>query len=152
MDLTTAVRRLVVPAVLVLSLAAAAAAADAGNRTTGPGVIAHVPIVLTAGKIDIPKDQFVTKAEPNVARYPRGAQIDFRIQNKGSKPAILSLRVLSKLNFYGANQLKKLVSTRKPVKPGTTAHMRLSFYFRARFMFEERVNGKVVARHEMVIF
>jgi hypothetical protein len=136
--------------VIALGLATTATG-HAVTRTTAPGVIAHVPIVLSATKIDIPKDQFVLKNQSNVARYPRGATIDFGIKNTTGKRAVLELRLTSKLNFFGASKLKKLVST-KPLAPGASTHIRASFFFRAHFDFELLVGGKVVAHHPMVIF
>jgi hypothetical protein len=140
-----------VAARFALVCATALAAAATAGATTGPGVLAKVPVVLSPTKIAIPKDQFVLKSQPDVARYPRGATISFGITNHGKKPAVLVLRLTSKLNFVGASQLKKLAST-KPIAPGKTTHMRAQFFFRATFEFQEIVGGKIVARHAMVIF
>jgi hypothetical protein len=134
----------------VVCAVALAAAATAG-ATTGPGAVAKVPVVLTATKVVIPKDKFVLPSQPEVARFPRGAEINFGIKNTGGKPAVLVLRLTSKLHFVGASGLKKLAAT-PPIAPGKTKHMRAQFFFRASFEFQELVGGKVVARHKMVIF
>jgi hypothetical protein len=136
-------------AILCFGLDAAPAAA--ASRTTAPGVVAHVPIVLTNSSIEIPKDQFVLASAPNVARYPRGALLDFKILNRGKHPAVLKLRLLSKLHFVGASRLKKFVST-PPIPAGKSRHLRVDFEFRALFRFELLVGGKVLARHPLVIF
>jgi hypothetical protein len=135
----------------VLCFAIDAAPVAAASRTTAPGVVAHVPVVLTNLSIEIPKDQFVLASAPNVARYPRGALLDFKILNRGKHPAVLKLRLITKLHFIGASRLKKSVST-EAIPAGKSQHLRIGFAFRASFMFELLVGGKVIARHPLVIF
>jgi hypothetical protein len=138
--------------VCVLSaVAACTLLAPSAGATTAPGATTLIPVTLSDANIKVAPDVFTQKDTPNVARYPRGASITFRIANNGAKPASLVLRVLSKLSFYGANQLKRSAST-GTITPGRVKRLHAIFAFRGEYEFELVRNGKIVARNPIVIF
>jgi hypothetical protein len=132
---------------LVLSFCIALTPASA---TTTPDTVHHVPVVLTNTTITVPKDQFV-KAD-GITRYPRGALIDFKLENRGSKAISVVLTVTSKVKFVGANKLLSAASAGSPISPGSSRHFKLSFYFRGTFVLETLIGGKVAVSHPIIIF
>jgi hypothetical protein len=125
--------------------------AVASRATTSPGATALVPVKLTNGSITVTPDRFTLKSNPKLARYPRGATITFKIQNEGTVPLSLVLRVLTKLTFYGANTLKTSVTTGK-IAPTAIKRIRATFTFRGNYEFELVKKGKIVARNAISVF
>lgn len=144
-------RRGLVVAAAGIGAAVLASSAIAANATTSPGASALIPVTLTDTTITVTPDRFTLKSQPNVARYPRGATITFKIQNEGTLPLVLVLRVVTKLNFYGANTLKTSVSTGK-IAPTAIKRIRATFTFRGDYELDLVKNGKTVARSSIVVF
>jgi hypothetical protein len=63
--------------------AGAAPAAEARPRTTTPGVLYIIKVVLTDKTISIPRDKYTRNGH---SRYPRGATIRYSLLNLGSRP------------------------------------------------------------------
>ena len=105
-------------------------------------------VSVTDGSLMIARDKF-TKG--SLTRYPRGAIIDFIIQNKGSKPYQAELVLAGKHQFSKYEAGTTSVKT-KPVPPGTIAHLRINFYFRSKFVLQTLLGGKTHARAPIVIF
>lgn len=139
---------------LVSALVAAgvlAAGAASVHATTAPGASAVVPVTLTNTTIKVARDKYTLKKEPNVARYPRGATIHFKITNKGSVPVVLTLRLLTKLHVYGSKYLKPTEST-KAIPPRGTAKLTATFAFRGDYEFELKKAGATVAKSAIQVF
>lgn len=119
--------------------------------TTAPGSSATVPVMLSNTTIKVARDQFTLKTAPDVARYPRGATIHFKITNNGSESVKLVLRFLGKLKVYGSKYLKPTEST-KSIAPHGTAKLSATFVFRGNYEFELVRGGKVVAKNPVDIF
>jgi hypothetical protein len=135
----------------LVSLGAAAVlagAAVAAPRTTEPAAITQVKVSVTDKGVAIAKDKF-TKGK--LTRYPRGAIIDFVIQNKGSKPYQAELLLAGKHDFSKYESATTSVRT-KPVKPGTIAHLKINFYFRSKFLLQSLLKGKTQASAPITIF
>jgi hypothetical protein len=125
--------------------------AVASHATTTPGATALVPVKLTNTSITVTPDPFTLKSDPKLARYPRGATVTFKIQNEGTVKLSLVLRVLTKLQFYGANTLKTSVTTGK-IAPTAIKRIRATFTFRGNYEFELVKAGKIVARNPISVF
>jgi hypothetical protein len=136
--------------ILAALLAAAALAGQAG-ATTAPGATATIPVTLTSSTIKVAPDKFTLKSAPDVARYPRGVTIHFKITNTGSVPVVLTLRLLTKLHVFGSKYLKPTEST-KPIAPHATVKLTATFAFRGAYRFELSRGGKVVASSAVVVF
>jgi hypothetical protein len=133
-------------AVVTACLLSAAAVA-----TTSPDVLHHVTVILTNTTIQIPKDQFVKK--DGITRYPRGALIEFTLENKSSKPISVQMSVVggSSITIAG-NRLAGVASAGKPIAPGAVRHWKLSFYFRGKFQMVTKIGGKVAVKRPIIIF
>jgi len=121
------------------------------SATTAPGAAATIPVTITNTSIKVAADKFTLKSAPNVARYPRGVTIHFKITNKGTAPVIVTLHLLTKLHVYGANHLKTSVST-KPIAPSATVKLTGTFTFRGNYQLEVRRAGKLVLKNAIVVF
>ncbi len=121
------------------------------SATTAPGAAATIPVTITNTSIKVAADKFTLKSAPNVARYPRGVTIHFKITNKGTAPVIVTLHLLTKLHVYGANHLKTSVST-KPIAPSATVKLTGTFTFRGNYQLEVRRAGKLVLKNAIIVF
>jgi hypothetical protein len=139
--------------VLEVTLAACAAAAltAQAHATTTPGTNTLVPVKLTNTTITVAKDKFSLKNRPNLARYPRGATITFRIQNEGTRPLSLVLHTTTKFQFYEGSLLKTSGGTGN-IAPTGAKRLRATFTFRGKYEFELLNNGKIVARTPISVF
>lgn len=135
----------------LLGVAVLAGSAATAGATTAPGATATIPVTLTNSTIKVAPDRFTLKSEPNVARYPRGVTIHFRITNKGTIPLVLTLHLLTKLRVYGSKYLKPTEST-KPIAPGASVKMTATFAFRGNYQFELKKAGTIVAKHPVQVF
>jgi hypothetical protein len=133
-------------AAAVLTVVAAPA-----NATTAPGASATIPVTVTDTTIKVAADRFTLKSAPNVARYPRGVTIHFKITNTGSAPVIVTLRLLTKLKVYGASHLRATESTTSIAPKGTTK-LTATFAFRGKYQLEVKRAGKIVATNPIVVF
>jgi hypothetical protein len=140
--------RLSILAALVAASLIAVAPVDA---TTAPGASATIPVTVTDSATKITPDKFTLKSAPNVARYPRGATIHFKITNKSSAAVTITLRLLTKLKVYGSKYLKPTEST-KPIVPGGSAKLTATFAFRGDYELEVVRNGKIVRKSPIVAF
>ncbi|HEY2074320.1 MAG TPA: hypothetical protein VGG88_12155 [Gaiellaceae bacterium] len=136
--------------ILAALLAAAALAGQAG-ATTAPGATATIPVTLTSSTIKVAADKFTLKSAPDVARYPRGVTIHFKITNTGSAPVVLKLHLLTKLHVFGSKYLKATEST-KLIAPKATVKLTATFAFRGDYRFELVRAGKIVATSAVVVF
>jgi len=139
-----------IPAALCV-LASFAVIAAPASATTAPGAAATIPVTVTNTNIKVAADRFTLKSAPNVARYPRGVTIHFKIKNTGSAPVIVTLRLLTKLHVFGASHLKTSEST-PPISPNATVRLTGTFAFRGNYQLEVRRGGKLVATNPIVVF
>ena len=72
-----------VTAAFVAAAVVVPGATPARPQTTEPGVIYVLKVPVDDKGIHMPKDQFTRKG---ITRYPRGALIQYRFTNKGTKP------------------------------------------------------------------
>ena len=145
------VRRSSFAALAAGSLVLIAGQAVPALATTAPGASATIPVTVTNTTIHVAPDKFTLKSAPNVARYPRGVTINFKIKNNGSVSSVLTLKLLTKLHVYGASHLKATEST-KPIPPKGTAKLSATFAFRGDYEFELVQGGKIVAKNAIVVF
>jgi uncharacterized cupredoxin-like copper-binding protein len=140
-----------IPAALCAVAVSLAVVAAPASATTAPGATATIPVTVTNTSIKVAADKFTLKSAPNVARYPRGVTIHFKIKNTGSASVIVTLHLLTKLHVYGASHLKTSVST-KPIAPNATVKLTGTFTFRGNYQLEVRRAGKLVAKNPIVVF
>ncbi len=112
-------------ALLVISVAALALAGtvSARQQTTTPGVVYVIKIKVTDRSIVIPRDRF---SIGNVTRYPRGAVLQYRITNLGSKPYVFQI--------WG--------TTTNPIPPGKHDSFLINWNYRGRFRYGTLLRGK----------
>jgi uncharacterized cupredoxin-like copper-binding protein len=142
--------RFSIPAALCAAAVLGVLAAPA-SATTAPGAAATIPVTITNTSIKVAADKFTLKSAPNVARYPRGVTIHFKITNKGSASVIVTLHLLTKLHVYGASHLKTSEST-KPIAPNATVKLTGTFTFRGNYQLEVRRAGKLVLKNAIIVF
>jgi hypothetical protein len=128
---------------------AAALAVSAAQATTIPGTITKVPVSLKTVSVQIKPDP---NTKGTLSRYPRGAIINFALHNEGTKTVRVRLVATSGLKFYGASHVSKVTSEPKPLLPGRRVTFQIYFFFRAKFVLQELVDGKVRASAPIVIF
>lgn len=126
--------------------------AATASATTAPGVLNHIRVVLTDSAIQIPRDQFDKKGS-DVTRYPRGAEIEFTLVNKGSKPISVRIKALGKTKYtINSKTLAGSASAGKPIAPGATRHWTLGFYIRGDYEMDSLIHGKVAVKKPIVVF
>jgi hypothetical protein len=135
----------------VAVLCCAGVFATAASATTAPGVLNHIKITITNTAIDIPRDQFVKK--DGITRYPRGAEIEFTLVNKGSVPIAVRIKALGKVKYtIGQKTLAGSASAGKPIAPGASRHWTLGFYIRGDYEMDSLIHGKVAVKKPIIIF
>jgi hypothetical protein len=96
------------------------------------------------------------KPDPNtkgtLSRYPRGAIVNFALHNEGKKTVRVRLVATSGYKFYGASHVSKVTSEPKPLLPGRTTVFQIYFFFRAKFVLQELVDGKVRASAPIAVY
>jgi hypothetical protein len=112
-------------ALLGFSVAALALAGtvSARQQTTTPGVVYVIKIKVTDRSIVIPRDKF---SIGNVTRYPRGAVLQYRITNLGSKPYVFQI--------WG--------TTTAPIRPGKHDSFLINWNYRGSFHYGTLLHGK----------
>ena len=106
----------------------ALAAAAAGPQTTTPGVLYVIKTTMDDKRVVLARDRFnkTSLAQKGIYRYPRGAQIQFAITNKGSRPYAL-----------------KMWETTSPViRPGRREAMFINWQFRGKYRYVVLYHGK----------
>ena len=130
----------VLAAVLCLAGVSGVAAAP---QTTAPDVLTQVKVSITDASVRIARDKFT---QGSLARYPRGAIIDFVVTNRGTKPYNAELLLTGKHTFT-KYEIKGTSIKSPPIPPGRTAHVRVNFYFRSTFAIRALLNGKEHGQH-----
>jgi hypothetical protein len=103
--------------------AAALPSATAAPRTTTPGVVYIVPVVITDKSIAIKRDKFTLNGQ---TRFPRGALIRFSVLNKGTRPYAFRI--------WGDDTAV--------IKPGKHGTILVNWNYRGRFAYSIVLGGK----------
>ena len=112
-------------ALLACSLAALALAGtvSARQQTTTPGVVYIIKIKVTDRSVVIPRDRF---SIGNLTRYPRGAVLQYRITNLGSKPYVFQI----------------WATTTAPIPPGKHDSFLINWNYRGKYHYATLLHGK----------
>ena len=116
-------------AALVAGLAQVASAA---SKTTAPGQVYIVKTTLTNTAIIIPKDKFSVGLK--YPRYPRGAAIQYKVTNKGTRPYSFEI-------WAGKTRV---------IPPGHTDTLLVNWNYRGTFTYKTLYNGKPAGPHGTV--
>ena len=127
-----ALRTLPLLAVSAVILGALAGSVSAALKTTTPGQVYIVKVTLTNNAIVIPKDKFSVGLK--YPRYPRGAVIQYRFTNKGSRP--FSVRIWA--------------SKTGVISPGHSDSVLVDWNYRGMFNYETLYRGKPAGPHGFV--
>jgi hypothetical protein len=100
-----------------------AASTNAAVQTTAPGQVYIVKMTVTDKTIQIAKDKFSIGDE---ARYPRGAAIQYKVTNKGTRPY----------------SVKIWASTTGVIRPGRFDTVLVNWNYRGRFLYLSLYRGK----------
>jgi len=119
----------IAPAVLVGAIAQSAGAAQ---RTTAPGQVYIVKTTLTNTAIIIPKDKFDIGLK--YPRYPRGAAIQYKVTNKGTRPYTFEI-------WAGKTGV---------IAPGHTDTVLVNWNYRGDFTYKTLYRGKPAGPHGYV--
>lgn len=121
--------------VLLGSAALATAAvqtAAAASKTTTPGQVYIVKTTLTNTAIIIPKDKFDIGLK--YPRYPRGAEIQYKVTNKGTR----------------SYTFKVWDGKTGTIRPGHTDTVLVDWNYRGVYQYETLYRGKPAGPHGMV--
>jgi hypothetical protein len=122
--------------VLALSSAVLAAVAAqtalAASKTTTPGQVYIVKVTLTNTAIIIPKDKFDKGLK--YPRYPRGAAIQYKVTNKGTRPYSVEI-------WAGKTQV---------IPPGHVDTILVNWNYRGVYHYESLYKGKPAGPHGTV--
>jgi hypothetical protein len=121
--------------VSVVMLAGLPLAAHARSETTAPGTVYIIPMTLTNKAIVLPPDKFSRGLK--YPRYPRGAAIQYRVINKGTRPYAVKI----------------WNSTTQVIQPGHHDSILLNWNYRGKFPYETLYRGKPLGpRGRVTIF
>jgi hypothetical protein len=109
-----------------------AQAASAASKTTAPGQVYIVKMTLTNTAIIIPPDKFSIGLK--YPRYPRGAAIQYKVTNKGSKPYSVQI----------------WAGTTAVIRPGHTDSILLNWNYRGNYLYRTLYRGKPAGPHGYV--
>ncbi len=123
-----------------LALAAAAAVllggvaqtASASSSTAAPGQVYIVKTTLTNTAIIIPPDKFDVGLK--YPRYPRGAAIQYKVTNKGTRPYSVQI----------------WAGTTRVISPGHTDTILLNWNYRGNYVYRTLYRGKPAGPHGYV--
>jgi hypothetical protein len=126
------VRSCLVLAVASAVLAVAAETAGAATKTTTPGQVYVVTMTLTNTAIVIPPDRFSKGLK--YPRYPRGAAIQYKVINKGTRP-------YSEEIWAGKTTV---------IRPGHSDTILVNWNYRGVYPYKTLYKGKPAGPHGMV--
>jgi hypothetical protein len=138
----------------LLGACVAVSPVGAAPKTTRPGQVYHIPVVLTDKSIKIGWDHGEpdTRSGRNGSRYPRGVTIDFRITNKGTHANAARLKLLGRHVFTKAEVAETVVSAGKPIEPGRLRHLVINFYYRSSFALQLMAGAKPLASAPILVY
>jgi len=119
---------------LVVLLGAGVVAANAGavRQTTAPLQFYKVSVSITDTAVIVARDK---NTRGSLSRYARGAEIDFRFNNRGTQPYEAELLT--------TGQDSEAVSEKtKAIATGQIGHLEVNFYYRSTFALQALLNGK----------
>ncbi len=134
-------------ALTVLACGAAALGGSA-SATTLPGKVYTIHAVLTDTTVKlVPESKLggnFIEADGRSAQFPRGAIINFKFVNKGSKPYLPALKILdtSQLPPLPPGDRGKYFTAHRVVAPGGRVEFIVTFSFRGPFSLLELLHKK----------
>jgi hypothetical protein len=105
---------------------------SAALKTTAPGTVYIIKVTLTNTAIVIPKDKFSVGLK--YPRYPRGALIQYRFTNRGTRPY----------------SVKMWVAKTGVISPGHSDSVLVDWNYRGMFKYETLYRGKPSGPHGFV--
>ena len=136
-------------AVVLLASLVLAAPGFARSTTTAPGLVYHLPVVLTNSSITIKRDR--DTLQNGLHTFPRGAIIRFDFRNEGTKTLGAKLVLLSQ-HVFTKFETKRTELAVKAMAPQGTGHLLANFYFRGTFKLELTVNGHAGPSARIVVY
>lgn len=140
---------------VLLSAGIAALSATAAPKTTAPGIVHYVPVVVTDSSLKIQRDAYtvsVGKAFGVKQVYPRGVVIRFVFHNEGKLPHTVRLKLLSH-HYFGENEAKLTViyAGMTPIKAQQTRSLSINFYYRGSFALQTLTGKKITGSEGITI-